>query len=68
MLRSIPLGIYNPVLQGSLRRASELATALEARGYQSDGQRTLLHEGHLGRVDYLVLLIVLVSMIASIIF
>jgi energy-coupling factor transport system permease protein len=59
---------FQPLLQGSLRRASELATALEARGYQSEGQRTLLHETHLGRIDYLVLFIVLVSMTASLIF
>jgi energy-coupling factor transporter transmembrane protein EcfT len=38
-----------------LRRAGELATALEARGYAADGQQTMLTETALGRVDYVVL-------------
>ncbi|GLV60236.1 hypothetical protein KDH_70560 [Dictyobacter sp. S3.2.2.5] len=53
---------FVPLVQGVLRRASELATALDARGYQSEGPRTLLYEQPLGRLDYLVLgLVILVT-------
>jgi len=47
--------LFVPFIQGTLRRASELATALEARGYQFDGHQTLLHEKSFGMVDYLVM-------------
>jgi energy-coupling factor transport system permease protein len=51
-----------PLMQGTLRRASELATALEARGYQVQGRQTPLHEKSLALVDYVVLgTVVLVS-------
>ena len=42
-----PGSVFQPLIQGSLRRASELATALEARGYQNDGKRTMMHETRL---------------------
>ncbi|GAC1364020.1 MAG: hypothetical protein NVSMB38_45770 [Ktedonobacteraceae bacterium] len=48
-----------------LRRASELATALEARGYEGEGHQTRLYEKALGKTDYAVLGIVLVAMIGS---
>ncbi|GHO84807.1 energy-coupling factor transporter transmembrane component T family protein [Dictyobacter formicarum] len=55
---------FVPLVQGVLRRASELATALDARGYQSDGPRTLLYEQPLSRLDYLALsLVILVTTI-----
>jgi energy-coupling factor transport system permease protein len=47
--------LFVPFIQGTLRRASELATALEARGYQFDGHQTLLHEKSFGMADYLVM-------------
>jgi len=51
-----------PFMKGTLRRATELATALEARGYQVEGRQTPLHEKALGTVDYAVLgIVVLVS-------
>lgn len=56
---------FQPLVQGSLRRASELATALEARGYQNDGNRTMMHETRLHSADYLVLLVVAVGMVGS---
>jgi energy-coupling factor transport system permease protein len=56
---------FQPLIQGSLRRASELATALEARGYQNDGKRTMMHETRLRAADYFVLLVVAVGMIGS---
>ncbi|MBV9710239.1 MAG: energy-coupling factor transporter transmembrane protein EcfT [Ktedonobacteraceae bacterium] len=44
--------LFVPLMQGSLRRASDLATALEARGYEVDGKQTMLHETTFGRVDF----------------
>lgn len=52
------LALFVPFLRNTLRRASELATALDARGYQVDGHQTRLHEKALGRVDYLVIALV----------
>jgi energy-coupling factor transport system permease protein len=46
--------LFVPLLQGALRRAADLATALEARGYTTDGRQTLLHEGRLAARDYVV--------------
>lgn len=54
--------LFVPFIQGTLRRASELATALEARGYQFDGHQTPLHEKSFGIADYLVIgIVVLVT-------
>lgn len=50
--------LFVPLMQGTLRRAADLATALEARGYEVEGRQTLLHEKPLGRIDYLVMGIV----------
>jgi energy-coupling factor transport system permease protein len=44
--------LFVPLLQGALRRAADLATALEARGYTVEGRQTLLHEGRLTARDY----------------
>jgi len=44
--------LFVPLLQGALRRAADLATALEARGYTVEGRQTLLHEGRLAARDY----------------
>ncbi len=52
------LALFVPFLRNTLRRASELSTALDARGYQVDGHQTRLHEKKLARADYLVLFIV----------
>jgi len=57
--------LFVPLLQGVLRRASELATALEARGYESEGHQTHLYEKALGRIDYAVLSFVLIVMIGT---
>jgi len=50
-----------------LRRASELATALEARGYQVEGRQTPLHEKALGAIDYIVLGAVVLVMVGALI-
>jgi energy-coupling factor transport system permease protein len=47
--------LFLPFIHGTLRRAAELATALDARGYEVDGHQTLLHEKSLSTADYLVL-------------
>lgn len=60
--------LFVPLMQGVLRRASELATALEARGYEVDGQQTRLYEKALGRIDYTVLAIVLLATVGSLLF
>lgn len=60
--------LFVPLLQGVLRRASELATALEARGYESGGHQTRLYEKTLGSIDYTVMSVVLVVMIGTLFF
>ena len=47
-----------PMLQGALRRAEGLSAALESRGYGATGEATLLHEGRLRALDWLVLVAV----------
>ena len=44
-----------PVYQGALRRAADLATALDARGYTAEHPPTALHERPLAPADYLTL-------------
>lgn len=51
------LALFVPFLRNTLRRASELATALDARGYQVDGHQTRLHEKSFTLADYLILCI-----------
>ncbi len=50
--------LFIPFIHGTLRRASDLATALEARGYEVQGRQTLLHDTGLSRGDYLVVVVV----------
>lgn len=52
------LALFVAFLRNTLRRASDLAIALDARGYQVDGHQTRLYEKSFARADYLVLLIV----------
>lgn len=47
-----------PLTEGALRRASGLATALEARGYGVTGEATLLHEGRLRALDWALLVLI----------
>ncbi len=51
---------FLPLMQGTLRRASDLSVALEARGYQSEGKQTLLYETSLAFIDYFALIAVIV--------
>src|SRR5581483_4707515 len=50
--------LFVPFMRNTLRRASELSVALDARGYQVEGRQTRLYEKHFSLRDYLVLLIV----------
>jgi energy-coupling factor transport system permease protein len=61
--------LFIPLMRGVLRRATELATALEARGYEVEGRQTFLHETALGLADYVVLgSLVLVTVSALLLF
>ena len=53
------------LIRGVLRTADELATALEARGYEVEGKQTRLYETTLHWFDYLTLAVVAVIMISA---
>ena len=57
--------LFVPLLQGALRRAADLATALDARGYTVEGRQTLLHEGRLAARDYVTLAVVVLVTIGA---
>lgn len=59
--------LFIPFIHGTLRRASDLAIALEARGYEVQGRQTLLHDTGLRRSDYLVMCVVVVVTIGALI-
>ncbi len=56
---------FLPLMQGTLRRASDLSVALEARGYRSEGKQTLLYETSLAFIDYAALITVVVLTTSS---
>jgi energy-coupling factor transport system permease protein len=55
--RYIPVII--PVFMGGLRRADNMAMALEARGFQMTCRRTMLQQLHFGAIDALTLAVLL---------
>lgn len=59
--------LFIPFLQGTFRRASDLATSLEARGYEVDGLQTPLHEKSFGIVDFVVFGTVVLIMIGALV-
>jgi energy-coupling factor transport system permease protein len=59
--------LFIPLVHAVLRQASELATALEARGYQSEGRQTALYETGFQRGDYVVFGCVVLLTVASLI-
>ena len=59
--------LFIPFIQGTLRRAADLATALEARGYQVEGRQTLLHETAMQRADYVTIGVVVIMTIGALI-
>jgi energy-coupling factor transport system permease protein len=52
--------LFVPLIHGVLRRASELALALDARGHGGDSQTTMLHETSFGREDLAVMALTVV--------
>ena len=58
------IALFVPFISSTLRRASELATALDARGYEVQGRQTLLHDSGLQLADYIVLGVVAVVTIS----
>ncbi|MBO0794250.1 MAG: energy-coupling factor transporter transmembrane protein EcfT, partial [Ktedonobacteraceae bacterium] len=59
------VALFVPLIQGTFRRASELATALEARGYEVEGRQTRLYETSLSRTDYIALALVFIIALLS---
>ena len=57
--RRAVLALLVPMLRGALRRAAELAVALESRGYALTGEQTPLYETRLGKHDYAALAVVM---------
>lgn len=60
--------LFVPLMQGSFRRASDLATALEARGYEVDGKQTMLYEATFSWVDFVVIAVVVGVTAGSLVF
>ena len=54
-----------PVYQGALRRAADLADALDARGYTTTEAPTVLHERPLALADYLTLALVVAATLVA---
>lgn len=54
-----------PLTEGALRRASGVATALEARGYGVTGEATPMHEGPLRLIDWALLILIPALTIAA---
>src|SRR3989440_1969477 len=61
------VALFVPLLQAVLRRAADLATSLEARGYEVEGRQTFLHETSFGMIDYAVLGVVVVITLGALI-
>ena len=54
------IALFIPFIHSTLRRASELAVALDSRGYEVQGRQTPLHDTALSAADYVVMLAVVV--------
>jgi energy-coupling factor transport system permease protein len=63
-LRSLT-ALFVPLVHGVLRRASELALALEARGHGGESQTTMLHETTFGREDLAAMGLTVVVTVAA---
>ena len=60
------LALLPPLLAGNLRRAEELAVAMEARGYVPGAPRTLLHGGRFGPADAAALALTLLCAVVAV--
>jgi energy-coupling factor transport system permease protein len=59
------VSLYNPIISANLRRAGELATAMEARGYQIGSPRTHLREQRFATADYVLFALTALLVVAS---
>jgi len=59
--------MFVPIFVLSFRRAEQLATAMEARGYRGTGQRTRLRQLRLGRHDLVAVLVSAVVILAIVV-
>jgi energy-coupling factor transport system permease protein len=57
--------LFAPIMRRASQRAADLALALESRDYLSEGAQTALHETQFTRLDYAVLLVVILSTLGS---
>jgi energy-coupling factor transport system permease protein len=60
------LSLYNPIISANLRRAGELATAMEARGYRVGSPRSHLREQRFTVPDYVLFALTIVLVIAAV--
>ncbi len=60
--------LFVPLMNAVLRRAAELGTALEARGYEVEGKQTRLYESSFAFADYLVMGVVVLVTLVSLVF
>lgn len=58
------MSLFNPIISANLRRAGELATAMEARGYRVGMTRTHLREQRFALSDYILMLLT-VALVAA---
>ena len=61
------IALFVPFIQSVFRRAADLATALDARGYEVEGHQTYLHETRMTALDYSVLIGVAVITVGALI-
>lgn len=59
--------LFVPFLRTTLRRAAELATALEARGYEVHDRQTMLHETGFKVADFVVMGVAVIVMVGALI-
>ncbi|HKV59486.1 MAG TPA: energy-coupling factor transporter transmembrane component T [Ktedonobacteraceae bacterium] len=58
------IALFVPFISSTLRRASDLAIALDARGFEVQGRPTMLHDTALSAADYMVMGVVAVVTIS----
>jgi energy-coupling factor transport system permease protein len=56
--------LFVPIFVAAFRRAEDLATAMEARGFRGAQHRTRLHQLRMTRQDWLAALIALIASLA----
>jgi energy-coupling factor transport system permease protein len=59
------ISLYNPLISANLRRAGELATAMEARGYRVGSPRSHLREQRFALADYVLMALTVMLVVGS---